>query len=124
MNNTQFKQLKNIIKQYDKFDYKEYAFSNHIFEYKNLRISYMNNIFKIVLNDKEINFSFLQRIIIKHIINKLYKYHINKNFDVGLSKLNDDVLICKNGTLTLNLDNEEVKENLTKVIKQCNEIKK
>ena len=124
MNNTQFKQLKNIIKQYDKFDYKEYSYSIHVFDYKNLRISYMSNIFKIVLDGKEINFSFLQKIIIKHIINKLYKYHNNKNFDVELSKLNDDVLIYKNGTLTLNLDNEEVKENLTKVIKQCNEIKK
>ena len=37
--------------------------------------------------------------------------------------INDDVLIYKNGTLTLNLDNGEVKENLTKVIKQYNEIK-
>lgn len=124
MNNTQFKKLKNIIKQHDKFEYKEYAYNIHNFKYKNLTISYMSNIFKIVLDDKEINFSFLQKIIIKHIINKLYKYHINKNFDVEFNKLNDDVLICKNGTLTLNLDNEEVKENLTKVIKQCNEIKK
>lgn len=51
---------------------------------------------------------------------EMYKMFI----DVEFNKLNDDVLICKNGTLTLNLDNEEVKENLTKVIKQCNEIKK